>query len=328
MCVFIWIINKISVLEGRKRMEIVEPAINSGINREHRTGFRKFKDSVMKYIIYGVAAFNIVIVFLIFLFIFINSLKFFEGYSITKFFSGKEWISLSEIYGLLPLLAGSAWVTFIALVIAVPVSIVTAVYISKFAKKSMRETLKIVIETMAAIPSVVLGYIGLAIISEPIQKIFGLNTGLTAFTGGVILAFMALPTMISISDDAIRALDENYEKASLALGANRIETVIKVILPAAFPGIFAGVMLGFGRIIGETMTVLMVTGNSANITYNPLMPVRTMTATIAAEMGEVVNGSAHYYSLFTIGLVLFGITFITNTLADFFINKARKKMKG
>ena len=157
---------------------------------------------------------------------------------------------------------------------------------------------------------------------------FNLNTGLTAFTGGAILAFMALPTMISIADDAIRALDESYEKASLALGANRIQTIVKVILPAAFPGIFAGIMLGFGRIIGETMTVLMVTGNAANITTNPLMPVRTMTATIAAEMGEVVNGSAHYYSLFTIGLVLFGITFMTNTLADFFINKARKKMKG
>ena len=161
-----------------------------------------------------------------------------------------------------------------------------------------------------------------------VQKILNLNTGLTAFTGGVILAFMALPTMISISDDAIRALDESYEKASLALGANRIQTIVKVILPAAFPGIFAGIMLGFGRIIGETMTVLMLTGNSANMAKTPFMPARTMTATIAAEMGEVVNGSTHYYSLFAIGLVLFGITFITNTLADFFINRARKKMKG
>ncbi len=302
--------------------------IESKNRKQLKTGFRKLKDSVMKYIIYAIAAFNIIIVFLIFLFILKNSLKFFDEYSIVKFFSGKDWVSLSEIYGLLPLAVGSAWVTFIALLIAVPISIVTAVYISKFAKKNMRETLKIIIETMAAIPSVVLGYIGLAVISGPIQKLFGLNTGLTAFTGGVILAFMALPTMISISDDAIRALDESYEKASLALGANRIQTIVKVIFPAAFPGIFAGIMLGFGRIIGETMTVLMVTGNSANITTNPLMPVRTMTATIAAEMGEVVNGSAHYYSLFVIGLVLFGITFITNTLADFFINKARKKMKG
>lgn len=315
---------------GGKNLDI-ETAVESmeiKNKKEQKTGFRKFKDSVMKKIIYFVATFNIIIVFLIFLFILKNSTKFFDEYSIVKFFSGKEWISLSEIYGLLPLLAGSAWVTFIALIIAVPISVITAVYISKFANKNMRETLKIIIETMAAIPSVVLGYIGLAVIAGPIQQIFNLNTGLTAFTGGVILAFMALPTMISIADDAIRALDESYEKASLALGANRVQTIVKVILPAAFPGIFAGIMLGFGRIIGETMTVLMVTGNSANLTTNPLMPVRTMTATIAAEMGEVVNGSAHYYSLFTIGLVLFGITFITNTLADFFINRARKKMKG
>lgn len=289
---------------------------------------RKIKDFLMKNIVYGVAFFNIIIVFLIFLFVMKNSLKFFNEYSIIKFFTGKDWYSLSEIYGFLPLLVGSAWVTLIAVIFAVPLSLATAVYISKLANSKIRETLKILVETMAAIPSVVLGYIGLAVVSGPVQKIFGLSTGLTAFTGGVILAFMALPTMVSISDDAIRALDESYEKASLALGANRVETVIKVILPAAFPGIFAGIMLGFGRIIGETMTVLMVTGNSANITLNPLMPVRTMTATIAAEMGEVVNGSTHYYSLFTIGLVLFGITFITNTLADFFINKARKKMKG
>ncbi len=177
--------------------------------KQQKTGFRKFKDSVMKKIIYFVAAFNIIIVFLIFLFILKNSTKFFDEYSIVKFFSGKEWISLSEIYGLLPLLAGSAWVTFIALVIAVPISVITAVYISKFANKNMRETLKIIIETMAAIPSVVLGYIGLAVIAGPIQQMFNLNTGLTAFTGGAILAFMALPTMISIADDAIRALDES-----------------------------------------------------------------------------------------------------------------------
>lgn len=302
--------------------------IESKNRKQLKTGFRKLKDSVMKYIIYAIAAFNIIIVFLIFLFILKNSLKFFDEYSIVKFFSGKDWVSLSEIYGLLPLAVGSAWVTFIALLIAVPISIVTAVYISKFAKKNMRETLKIIIETMAAIPSVVLGYIGLAIVAEVIKKIFNLDTGFNTFTGGVILAFMALPTMISISDDAIRALDESYEKASLALGANRIQTIVKVILPAAFPGIFAGIMLGFGRIIGETMTVLMLTGNSANMAKTPFMPARTMTATIAAEMGEVVNGSTHYYSLFAIGLVLFGITFITNTLADFFINRARKKMKG
>lgn len=288
---------------------------------------RKFKDKSMKNIIFGVAGFNIIIVFLIFMFVVTNSVKFFGHYSATKFFGGTEWISLSEIFGFLPLLTGSLWVTFIALAIAVPLSVVTAVYIAEYAHKKTRDTLKVMIETMAALPSVALGYIGLYVLAGPIKNIFHLDTGLTALTGGIMLAFMSIPTMVSISDDAIRALDKSYKEASLALGANKLETIIKILLPAAFPGIFAGVMLGFGRIIGETMTVLMVTGNSPNIKAGLLDPVRTMTATIAAEMGEVVNGSEHYYALFAIGLVLFLISFITNSLGDYFIHKSRKAGK-
>lgn len=289
---------------------------------------RKFLDKIMKYFIYAIAVFNIVIVFMIFLFILTNSLKFFNEYSALKFFAGKKWLSLSHIFGLLPLLAGSLWVTMIAIVISVPLSLVTAIYISEFANKKIREYLKIVIETMAAIPSVVLGFIGLFVIAEPVKKLFNLDTGLNAFTGGVILAFMAVPTMVSMADDAIRSLDKTYKEASLALGATKLQTIVKVLLPAAFPGIFAGIMLGFGRIIGETMTVLMVTGNSPNLDINALSPVRTMTATIAAEMGEVMHGSPHYYSLFAVGLVLFIISFITNSLADYFIERSRKRMKG
>lgn len=285
---------------------------------------RKVIDKTMKGTIIGVAGFNILIVFLIFLFIFTNSLKFFHNVPLSDFFFGKDWTSLSDIFGLLPLLTGSLWVTLTALVIAVPLSIITAVYIAEYASVKKRETLKILIETMSALPSVALGYIGLYVFSEPIKKIFGLNTGLTALTGGIMLAFMAIPTIVSIADDAIRALDKSYKEASLALGANKLETIIKVVIPAAFPGIFAGIMLGFGRIMGETMTVLMVTGNSPNLRATLLSPVRTMTATIAAEMGEVVQGSNHYYALFAIGLVLFVISFITNTLGDYFIHKSRK----
>lgn len=285
---------------------------------------RKFKDKTMKNVIFGVAGFNIIIVFLIFMFVVTNSMKFFGHYSPAKFFGGIKWISLSEIFGFLPLLTGSLWVTFIALAIAVPLSVITAVYIAEYAHKKTRDMLKVMIETMAALPSVALGYIGLYVLAGPIKNIFDLDTGLTALTGGIMLAFMSIPTMVSISDDAIRALDKSYKEASLALGANKLETIIKVLLPAAFPGIFAGVMLGFGRIIGETMTVLMVTGNSPNIKAGILDPVRTMTATIAAEMGEVVNGSEHYYALFAIGLVLFVISFITNTLGDYFIHKTRR----
>lgn len=289
---------------------------------------RKDEDNKTKKLVYGVATLNIIVVFLIFFFIFINSIKFFSQYSVFKFFLGTEWVSLSHKFGFLPLLVGSLWVTFIAIIIAVPLSIVTAVYIAEYASSKTREVLKIIIETMAAIPSVVLGYLGFTVIAGPIKTIFNLNTGLTAFTGGIILAFMSMPTMISIADDSIRSLDKSYKQASLALGASKMQTIINVIFPAAFPGIFAAIMLGFGRIIGETMTVLMVTGNSPNLKVSALSPVRTMTATVAAEMGEVVHGSEHYHALFAIGFILFIISFITNTLADIFIQKARKNMKG
>lgn len=289
--------------------------------------FRKIIDKFMKFFIFLIGSFNVIIVFLIFLFILTNSLKAFEDVSLSKFFFGREWISLSEKYGLLPLLSGSLRVTFVALGISIPISIISAVYMSEYASKKTRDIFKLLIETMSALPSVVLGYIGLYVLSTGIKNIFNLNTGLTALTGGILLSFMAIPTMVSIADDAIRALDPSYKEASLAMGANKLETVINIILPAAFPGIFAGIMLGFGRIIGETITVLMVTGNAPILAGGILSPVRTLTATIAAEMGEVVNGSTHYYILFAVGLVLFGISFITNTIADYFINKSRKIMR-
>lgn len=285
---------------------------------------RKLKDKTMKGTIFSIAGFNILLVFMIFMFVFTNSLKFFGHISPKDFFLGKVWISLSEIYGLLPLFMGTLWVTLVALGISVPLSVITAIYIAEYAKPKTREVLKITIETMSALPSVALGYIGLYVLSGPIKDLFGLPTGLTALTGGIMLAFMAMPTMISMADDSLRALDKSYKQASLALGANRLETIVKVLLPAAFPGIFAGIMLGFGRIVGETMTVLMVTGNSPNLRATFLSPVRTMTATIAAEMGEVVQGSDHYFALFAIGLVLFIISFITNTLGDYFIQKSRR----
>lgn len=287
---------------------------------------RKFKDSAMKNLHSVVGILNILIVFLIFLFIFTNSMDFFREYPIHKFFFGSEWISLSGKYGLLPLLVGSFWVTFIALLISIPMGIITAIYISEYANKKNRSFLKIIIEVMSALPSVVLGFIGLYVLAEPIKNIFNLNTGLNALTGGIMLSFMAIPTIVTLADDALKSLDNSYREASLALGANKLETIVKILLPAAFPGIFAGIMLGFGRIIGETMAVLMITGNAPILATSPLSSVRTLTATIASEMGEVVQGSTHYHSLFAIGLVLFIISFITNTLADKYIRKSRKLM--
>lgn len=285
---------------------------------------RRFKDSSMKHVLFGVGVSNIIIIFLIFLFIFSNGMKFFGHYSAKDFFFGAKWISLSEFYGLLPLLVGSFWVTLVALIISIPVGIFTAIYIAEYASPKMRTTFKIIIETMSAIPSVVLGFIGLYALSTIVKDLFNLNSGLTALTGGIMLAFMAIPTIVSIADDSLNTLDKSYKEASLALGANKVETIFNVLLPAAFPGIFAGIMLGFGRIIGETLTVLMITGNSPILATSPLSPVRTLTATIAAEMGEVVQGSTHYFALFAIGIILFFISFITNSIADRFIQKSRK----
>ena len=285
---------------------------------------RKTKDTGMKYLLFGVGTSNIIIIFLIFLFIFLNGVKFFKEYPISNFLFGTKWISLSDYFGLLPLLVGSFWVTITALAISIPVGIFTAIYISEYASPKIKTFLKITIETMSALPSVVLGFLGLYVLSNFVKDIFNLNSGLTALTGGIMLAFMAIPTIVSITDDSLSALDKSYKEASLALGANKIETIINVLIPAAFPGIFAGIMLGFGRIIGETLTVLMITGNSPIMATSPLSPVRTLTATIAAEMGEVVNGSTHYHALFAIGLILFLISFLTNSIADKFIHKARK----
>ena len=271
-----------------------------------------------------VGIFNILIVILIFIFILTNSLSFFKDYPLSKFFFGTEWISLSDKYGLLPLLVGSFWVTLVALCISIPVGIITTIYIFEFANKKTKKIIKIIIETMSALPSVVLGYLGLYVLSGFIKDSFNLPSGLNALSGGIMLSFMAIPTIVSLSDDALNALDKSYREASLALGANRLETIFKILLPAAFPGIFAGIMLGFGRIIGETMAVLMITGNAPIMATSPLSPVRTLTATIAAEMGEVVQGSQHYHALFAIGLVLFIISFLTNSIADKYIRKSRK----
>nr|WP_307775874.1 phosphate ABC transporter permease subunit PstC [uncultured Cetobacterium sp.] len=287
---------------------------------------RKFKDLFMNRLHSTVGIFNILIVVLIFFFILTNSISFFKDTPLSSFFLGTEWISLSDKYGILPLLVGSFWVTVVALGISIPVGIVITIYLAEFASKKTKKTLKIIIETMSALPSVVLGYLGLYVLSGFVKDTFGLVSGLNALTGGIMLSFMAIPTIVSLSDDALNALDKSYKEASLALGANKLETIFKVLLPAAFPGIFAGIMLGFGRIIGETMAVLMITGNAPIMATNPLSPVRTLTATIAAEMGEVVQGSQHYYALFAIGLVLFGISFFTNSIADKYIRKSRKLM--
>lgn len=230
---------------------------------------------------------------------------------------GRRWYPVEGLYGLGPLIYGSLLVTALALVIAVPIGLTTAIYLGEMAPAWLREILKPMIEILAGIPSIVLGFLGWVALAPLIQRT-GAPTGLTAFTGGLILAYMALPTIISIAEDAIDAVPRAYRDGALAIGATPWQVTYRVVLPAARSGLVTAVMLGVGRAIGETMAVLMVTGNAANIPLGRGMlfePVRTMTATIAAEMGEVAQGSTHYHVLFAIAIVLFLITFVINSIA-------------
>lgn len=260
---------------------------------------------------------SVVIVVLIFVFLFKEAVPFIWETGLDKLLN-PNWVPVSfqnETYGIFPLITGSLLVTILAIIIAIPFGIISAVYISEIATSREREFLKPFIEILAGIPSVVLGFFGLIVLAPFIKDVFQLNSGLTAFTGAILLALMAIPTIISISEDAIKSVPESYKEASLALGASKTKTIWKVTVPAALSGIIAAVMLGMGRVIGETMAVMMVTGNAVVITFNPFTSVRTLTATIAAEMGEVTFGSPHYRALFWVGITLLITTFLLNFIS-------------
>jgi phosphate transport system permease protein len=278
---------------------------------------QRLKAKIIKYFLQSCGSLSIIIVLLIFLFLFKEAFPFIGSPGIGELFHN-IWNPVSfqkEEFGLFPLITGSVLVTILATIIAIPFGIIGAVYISEVASAKEREFLKPFIEILAGIPSVVLGFFGLIVIAPLIKDLFGLNTGLTALTGAVLLAFMAIPTIMSISEDAIKSVPAAYKEASLALGASKLETIWKVVVPAALSGIVASVMLGMGRVVGETMTVMMVTGNAPVISMNPFTSVRTMTATIAAEMGEVTIGSDHYMALFWVGIVLMLMTFSLNLIS-------------
>ena len=287
--------------------------------------FRKFKSFLTSRFVFLNGIISIVILALIMAFLIANSIRFFSSYPFLEFLTGQKWSpTVFEDFGFTALLAGSLLVTFGAIIIAIPLGIGSSIYIGELAPKAVREILKPIIEVLATIPSVVIGFIGIKIVAPFIRDLFNLSIGLTALTGSVMLAFMSLPTIISISEDAINAVPDRYRHASIALGATKWETTIKTVLPAASSGIGAAVMLGLGRIVGETMAVLMITGNSPRLVFSLLQPVRTITATIAAELGETVQGGLHYSALFAIGLILFIITFLINLISDRFINRIRK----
>ncbi|OYX82004.1 MAG: phosphate ABC transporter permease subunit PstC, partial [Flavobacteriales bacterium 32-34-25] len=232
-----------------------------------------------------------------------------------EFLSGEEWFPTAQPIaqmGVKPLIYGTLWVSFGAILLALPIGLAAAIFLSEIAKKRTRSLLKPLIELLAGIPSVVYGFFGLVVIVPLIQEMFNLPVGETALAGSVVLAIMALPTIITISEDAMRNTPRAMKEASLALGASKWQTIYKVVMPYSASGITAGAILGIGRAIGETMAVLMVTGNAAVIPHTLLAPVRTIPATIAAELGEAPNGGLHYEALFALGCILFLITFGIN----------------
>ncbi|MFW5987440.1 MAG: phosphate ABC transporter permease subunit PstC [Methanohalophilus sp.] len=282
---------------------------------------RRLKEKVIESGLFLTAATTVVVLLFICIFLFREGHLLFETSSFSGFITGSSWYTSSTPprFGILPLLSGSLLVTAGAIAIAVPLGVAAAIYISELASPKIADLLKPFIEILAGIPSVVYGFFGLIVLVPIIKEIFDLPTGQTALTGSIMLAMMALPTIISISEDAINAVPQALKDGSLALGSTQWQTIYKVTLPAALSGISAAVILGVGRAIGETMTVLMVTGNMAIIPGFPeglIDPVKTMTATIALEMGEVPKGSPHFHALFAVGSVLFVTTFIINMVAD------------
>ena len=270
------------------------------------------------------------IIFIIGIFVFITKegMGFLVGdFSFKEFFFSPNWRPTSEskaTYGILALIAGTASVTGLAMLVAIPFSLGTAIFIAEFATGKTREFLKITVELLAAIPSVVWGFIGLAIMNPLIIDIFDVPVGLNVLNAGIILGLMAAPIMTSIAEDALKAVPDRYREAAEALGATSWQVIYKVVLPAAKNGLLGAVLLGVGRGFGETMAVLMATGHSINIPGSVFDSVRALTATIAAELGETAVGSPHYKALFTIGIALFVITFIINLIADLVVRGVKK----
>ncbi len=271
------------------------------------------------------------IVFIIGIFVFITK----EGFGfitgvldVREFFGSPAWRPTSirnPTYGALALMVGTASVTGLAMLVSVPFSLGAAVFIGEFATGRLREALKILVELLAAIPSVVWGFIGLSILNPLIIRVFDVPVGLNILNAGIILGLMAAPIMTTIAEDALKAVPDTYREAAEAMGASRWQVIVKVVFPAAKNGLVAAVLLGVGRGFGETMAVLMASGHSINIPTSPFDSVRALTATIAAELGETPVGSDHYRALFTLGILLFLVTFIINLTADLVVRGVRRR---
>lgn len=305
-------------IEGRANTSLGARLRSIAVSRRSRSeGISRSIEFAIESAIRVLGFSTIAFVILIFLFLLREGLPLFFEVPLDNFLSS-GWYPTFTLFGVLPLVLGSILVTITSILIALPLGVATAVFVREVAPGWAREILKPVIEVLAGIPSVVLGFFGMTLLAPFMRETLGVPTGLTALTGALLLAYMALPTIISVAEDALDAVPKSYRDAALAMGASQWQMIWRVVVPAARSGILIAVMLGMGRAIGETMAVMMVTGNAARLplTLDSLVrPVRTMTATIAAEMGEVANGSTHYHVLFGVGLILFLLTFLINLAA-------------
>lgn len=289
---------------------------------------RQLQDKLMRWALTLMGYFTIIVLLGILYLLFSNTLKAFVSIPVSSFFN-THWNPSAHgepSYGLLQLLWSSVLVTVVAMAIAIPLGVGVAVFLSEVASRRLRGIIKPIIEILAGVPSVAIGFIGIVLIGPFIAKTFGLSNGFNALNGAILLAFMSLPTIVSVSEDALRSVPQSFREASYALGGNKWVSILKVVLPAAGSGIIAACILGFGRAIGETMTVLMVTGNATAMPDSLFDPVRTLTATIAIELGEVPFDSPHYYALFVLGLLLFIISLLINFLSEWVASKFRYKI--
>ena len=288
----------------------------------------KKKETIIKWIFTVLAFSSLLFLLGIVAVLFKEGLPLFYNVSPIKFLFGMNWYPTFDPpeFGILPLILASFWVTIGAMFICVPLGIGSALYVYELAPEAQKAVLKPAIEMLAAVPSIVFGFFGMAIVAPFIQKLFNLPTGLCGFTASVVLGIMAVPTISSIAEDALNYVPKSFREASYALGADKWQTLTRVIIPAAGSGISTSIILGMSRIVGETMTVLMVSGGAAVIPTSFFQPLRPMTSTIAAEMGEAVTGSTHYNALFAIGLLLFMITLVFNIVAEIIARRYRIKL--
>ena len=280
----------------------------------------------MHTLFFMVALTSLTVLLLITLFLFKEGLPIFKTVSVKEFVFGKYWYPTSDPadFGILSLIVASLVVTFISGLISIPLGIMTAIYIAEIASDRVSEIVKPMVELLAALPSVVIGFFGMVLVAPFLQRVFDIPTGLNLFNASIMLAFMSIPTICSISEDAIHSVPAALKEASVALGASHLQTIIRVILPASISGISTAIILGLSRAIGETMVVLMVAGGAAMIPESIFDPVRPMPASIASEMAEAPVGSDHYYALFATGIVLFIFTLIFNIIADHIATKYRR----